>query len=33
MDKIAANFVQGLVPDIEEKLKELDMCFKADILL
>jgi CRISPR-associated protein (TIGR02710 family) len=33
MDKIVANFVQRLVPDIEDRLRELDMCFKADILL
>jgi CRISPR-associated protein (TIGR02710 family) len=33
MDKIVANFVQRLVPDIEDRLRELDMCFEADILL
>jgi len=32
MEKIVLNFVQKLIPDIEDRLKELDGCFKADML-
>jgi CRISPR-associated protein (TIGR02710 family) len=32
MDEIVINFVQRLIPDIEDRLNKLDVCFKADIL-
>ena len=32
MDELVINFVRRLIPNIEDRLNELDLCFKTDII-